>query len=242
MAAYLLASAIVFIAAIIHGVAGFGQGLVAMPFLAMFIDVKSVIPLSMLNGLVIGSALAVRWKRHLNFAKAAPLVASSLLGTPIGVYFLKTWDESALRLGLGVLLVAFSVHSLSGVRIHTISRGAWGYVFGFFSGMVGGAFGLNAPVSLIYVTSTDWDVEVKKAVMVTNFVISNVVILILYFLAGVPMMEPAQYAGFCAPLAVVGALVGAAFSERLDKQTVERFIYTLSLVMGLSLVGGVLLR
>lgn len=232
----LLLAGIIFVAAIAHGVAGFGQGLIAMPFFAMFIDIKAVIPLSMLNGLSIGSALAFRWRRRLNFTKAAPLVISSLIGTPIGVYFLKTWDEAALRMGLGILLAAFSVYSLSGVRFWGVIGGVWGYVFGFFSGMVGGAFGLNAPVSLIYVTSTDWSVEEKKAVMVTNFVISNAVILCLYFVAGVPMMIPVKYAAICAPTAIVGAMIGASLSDRLKKETVERVIYGLSLVMGMSLI------
>lgn len=236
MTEYLLIAVIIFFAAFAHGVAGFGQGLIAMPLFAMFIDIKAVIPLSMLNGLSIGSALAFRWRRRLDFTKAAPLVLSSLFGTPIGVYFLKTWDETALRMGLGILLTAFSAYSLSGVRFRSAIGGTWGYVFGFFSGMVGGAFGLNAPVSLIYITSTNWDVEEKKAVMVTNFVISNAVILCLYFVAGVPMLAPVKYAAICAPTAIAGAMIGASFSDRLKKETVERVIYVLVLVMGMSLM------
>ena len=236
MAEYPLIAVIIFFAAFAHGVAGFGQGLIAMPLFAVFIDIKAVIPLSMLNGLSIGSALAFRWRRRLNFTKAAPLVLSSLIGTPIGVYFLKTWDETALRMGLGILLTAFSVYSLSGVRFRGAIDGVWGYAFGFFSGMVGGAFGLNAPVSLIYITSTGWDVEEKKAVMVTNFVISNAVILCLYFVAGVPMLAPVKYAAICAPSAIVGAMIGASFSDRLKKETVEQVIYVLVLVMGISLI------
>lgn len=233
---YILIAVVIFFAAAVHGSAGFGQGLIAMPILAMLIDIKTVIPLSLFNGLVIGSTLILRWRRKLDFSKAAPLIISSLFGIPIGVYFLKTWDESALKTGLGVLLVAYSLYSLIGVKIRTIMSAGWGYVFGFLSGMVGGAFGLNGPVSLLYVMSAKWEVEEKKAVLATYFVTSNIMILILYFASGAPMTDPAKYAAICAPTAITGAMIGAMFSDRLNKETLERVIHGFVLVMGMTLM------
>lgn len=236
MTDYLVIAAVMFIAGAVHGASGFGQGLIAMPVLALFIDIKTVIPLSLCNGLVIGSALLLRWRRKLDFGKAWPLITSSLFGIPIGVYFLKTWDASALKTGLGALLVTFSLYSLSGVKIAPAMSAGWGYLFGFFSGMVGGAFGLNGPVSLIYVMSAPWKVEEKKAVLATYFVTSNAIILTLYFAGGVAMADPAKFAVAGAPTAIAGALIGAMFSDRLKKETLERVIYGLVLVMGLSLI------
>jgi hypothetical protein len=233
---YLLAAAVIFIAAAVHGASGFGQGLIAMPILALFIDIKTVIPLSLFNGLVIGATLMLRWRRRLDFSKAWPLITSSVFGVPIGVYFLKTLDGSALKTGLGVLLAAFSLYSLSGVKIGSAMSAGWGYLFGFFSGMVGGAFGLNGPVSLIYVMSAPWTVEEKKAVLVTYFVTSNAMILALYFASGVAMSAPVKFAVAGAPSAIAGAMIGAMFSDRLKKETVERVIYGLVLVMGISLI------
>lgn len=236
MTAYLLAAAVIFIAGAVHGSAGFGQGLIAMPILALFLDIKTVIPLSLFNGLMIGVTLMLRWRRGLDFGKAWPLITSSVFGIPIGVYFLKTLDGSALKTGLGVLLALFSLYSLSGVKIGSAMSAGWGYVFGFFSGMVGGAFGLNGPVSLIYVMSAPWKVEEKKAVLVTYFVTSNAMILALYFASGVAMASPAKFAVAGAPTAIAGAMIGAMFSDRLKKETVERVIYGLTLVMGVSLM------
>lgn len=236
MTEYLLAAAVIFIAGAVHGASGFGQGLIAMPILALFIDIKTVIPLSLFNGLVIGVTLMLRWRRRLDFGKAWPLIASSVFGIPIGVYFLKTWDASALKTGLGVLLVAFSLYSLIGVKIAPAMSAGWGYAFGFFSGMVGGAFGLNGPVSLVYVMSAPWTVEEKKAVLVTYFVTSNAMILALYFASGVAMAGPAKFTVASAPTAIAGAMIGAMFSDRLKKETVERVIYGLVLVMGFSLM------
>ena len=236
MTEYLPIAAVIFIAAAAHGASGFGQGLIAMPLLALFIDIKTVIPLSLFNGLVIGLTLLFRWRRRLDFEKAWPLITSSLFGIPIGVYFLKTLDGSALKTGLGFLLVAFSLYSLSGVKIGSAMSAGWGYLFGFLSGMVGGAFGLNGPVSLIYVMSAPWNVEEKKGVLVTYFVTSNAMILTLYFTGGVELTGPAKFAVAGAPTAIAGAMIGAMFSDRLKKETVERVIYGLTLVMGISLM------
>ncbi|MBF0290698.1 MAG: sulfite exporter TauE/SafE family protein [Nitrospinae bacterium] len=236
MTEYLLIAIVIFIAGAVHGSVGFGQGLIAMPLMALFIDIKTVIPLSLFNGLVIGVTLVLRWRRRLDFSKAAPLIISSMFGIPIGVYFLKTWDASALKMGLGVLLASYSLYSLTGVKIKTAMSAGWGYVFGFFSGMVGGAFGLNGPVSLLYVMSAKWAVEEKKVVLVTYFVTSNIMILILYFASGVPMTAPATYAAICAPTAIAGAMIGAMFSDRLNKETLERVIYGLVLIMGITLM------
>lgn len=66
----LLIGIVFLLAGFIQGMTGFGSALVAIPLLSLFLDIKSAVPLCMLNSLVITSFLALKMRKHLDRKKS----------------------------------------------------------------------------------------------------------------------------------------------------------------------------
>ena len=69
MLVYFLIALIFLAAGFVQGISGFGSALVAMPLLALVVDVKTAVPLCVLNGLLITLFLTLRLKAHINWRK-----------------------------------------------------------------------------------------------------------------------------------------------------------------------------
>jgi hypothetical protein len=72
---YLAIAAISFLAGLVQGLTGFGSALVAMPLFLLFLDARTAVPLSILNGLIITVYLCLQLKRHLDLEKNFPPAA-----------------------------------------------------------------------------------------------------------------------------------------------------------------------
>src|SRR6516165_2496296 len=108
--------------------------------------------------LIMGLGLVVQgysvWKlRHaLDGRRLAPLLIGTALGVPLGVFILAHADPRYLRLGIGVVLVLFSLYgllrpSLTPIKAAPLS-GDLGA--GFLNGVLGGATGLAGIIAVIW--------------------------------------------------------------------------------------------
>lgn len=80
---------IFFMAGVIQGMTGFGAGLLAMPLLAFYLDIRVAVPLCMLNGLLITGFLSLQLKNYVDWHKITPLLVGCLPGVVPGIVLLK---------------------------------------------------------------------------------------------------------------------------------------------------------
>ena len=80
-----IAFIVVLIAGFIQGLVGFGSGLVSVPLLSIFLGPKTVVPLTLVHGLLMNMYLSVRNRRYIQWKRVLPLFISGVMGIPIGV-------------------------------------------------------------------------------------------------------------------------------------------------------------
>ncbi|MCK5551998.1 MAG: sulfite exporter TauE/SafE family protein, partial [Deltaproteobacteria bacterium] len=127
METYLWICIIVFFAAFTQGLSGFGSVLVALPLLAIFLDIKTVIPLAALYGISIASLLLIQLWRHFEWKKIYPLLIGATVGIPIGVFFLKELNRDMIQWILGIILISYSMYSLFFKSSRSGIREGWAY-------------------------------------------------------------------------------------------------------------------
>ena len=108
MQTYFLVCIIVFFAGVTQGVSGFGSILLCLPLLAIFLDIKIVIPLAALFGLSISTILLTQLWKHMEWKKIYPLFLGAFPGVPVGVFFLKKLDKGPIHWILGIMLFYYS--------------------------------------------------------------------------------------------------------------------------------------
>jgi len=209
VATYLWICCIVFFAGFTQGVSGFGSVLVALPLLALFLDVKTVIPLVALCGLSITVVLLIGLRRFLDWRKIYPLVAGATLGIPVGVFFLKQVDSAVIQSVVGFFLISYSAYAL--LRPSTLPglRGPWSYVFGFLGGCCGGAIGAAGPPVIVYTSAQPWSKDQIKVTLQGFFVTSDLMVVAAQAAAGVTTLSVVGFFLISLPALTLGTYLGS---------------------------------
>lgn len=236
---YLACGLIYFLAGFFQGVAGFGSALVAVPLLTFLIDIKVAVPLSMLNGLLITFFLSVELRRHIDWRKIVPLLAGSIPGILIGIGLFKKSPGGALRIMLGIVLIAYGVYRLTGRARRTALHRAWGYLAGFATGFIGVVLSTGGPPAILYATLTDWSKDDIKATLSGFFFASGVFTVVAHALSGVTSVAVLRYFACSALFVLAGVFSGSTFSARLGSEQYVRIILMGLILLGLVMIASV---
>src|ERR1700731_2613727 len=101
-----------FAGALVAGLSGFAFGLVASSIWLYILTPLQTATLIIAFGLIIQGYAVWKLRRALDWKKLWPFVLGAALGVPVGVTIL-TWANPAhVRIGVGVLLVLYSLYAL----------------------------------------------------------------------------------------------------------------------------------
>jgi uncharacterized membrane protein YfcA len=233
-----LAAAVVFLAALTHGAAGFGAALVAMPLLVMAMDIRIVTPLVALLTLTVNAIFLVRFRRSLRPGRVVPLLPGAAVGVPIGIFLLKTADPRPLELLLGTVLVTYSVFSLRRHRREgrpaAIGR-PWAFFLGLCSGCLGGAINTGGPPAVVYAVSQPWSKEEIHVSLQFYFFLSGIFIVAAHALTGLTTATTVRYYFLMLPALMAGSAAGYVLHRRTSGDHYRKVVFSLLLVLGILL-------
>jgi uncharacterized protein len=229
---------VVFVATLIRSTIGFGEALIAVPLLALRLPVTVAAPLAVVVSTVVAGVVVVHDWRHVELRSAAGLILSALPGIPLGVLLLAWGNEHAVKSVLGVLIVAFSIYSLTSGRARHLPKDHFGWLLGcgFLSGVLGGAYGMNGPPLAIYGALRRWNPQHFRATLQGYFLPASFLGLVGYAALGLWNAILTRYFLLSLPAVVVAILLGRLLNQRMKGSGFFRFVYA-----GLIVVGSVLL-
>lgn len=227
---------IALIAGFAQGLTGFGVMLVALPLMALVIDIKSAVPLILLLGFVINLMLLFQLISFMERKKWLPLLIAALPGIPVGIYALKTMDTRHLEIVLGVVILftatATWISKTPEKELNTI----WVALAGFTAGVLGGSLGAAGPPMIVYTALQPWTKQQIKATMVAFFTIGGAGIIAFYALSG--LITKAVFASFqyCVLPLMAGVLMGIFLFNRMNETFYRRIIYFFLFALGLMML------
>ncbi len=228
--------AVIFFATVIRSALGFGEALVAVPLLALIMPVEVAVPVAVLVSITIaGVVLAQDW-RHVDFRSAGWLVLPTLIGTPLGLLLLTLVGGQIIKAALAVLIVAFSIYSLVNRRRRAALRDdRWAWMFGFFAGILGGAYGMNGPPLVVYGALRGWSPQRFRATLQGYFLPAGLLGLCGYWVAGLWTSRVTHFYLLAVPMLVVAIFLGRAANQRMNRR-----VFLLCVHLGLIAVGAML--
>jgi len=232
MQTYVLICLIVFFAGFTQGLSGFGSILLSLPLLAIFLDIKIVIPLVALIALCITIILFIQLWEHLDWKKIYPLFLGALPGIPLGVFFLKKLDKDLIQWILGVILISYSLYSLFFRSTNKQMRKGWGYLFGFFSGCLGGALSAAGPPVIAYMSIQTWSKDTIKVTLQGFFLVSGAIVVFFQALSGLTTIVVLRYFLVSSPLIFLGTYTGSIFYGKIQEEHYKRVILILLAFLG----------
>ncbi len=229
---------VVFIATLIRSAFGFGEALIAVPLLALFIPLKVAAPLAVLVSITIAAVVVAQDWRKIHVRSTGWLVGATLFGIPVGLLLLTSRHQGTAKITLAVFIMAFAVYSLVGSRPPELKRDSriWLLGCGFVAGVLGGAYGMNGPPLVIYGAMRRWTAQHFRATLQGYFLPASVIGMGGYWLAGLWVPAVTHYYLVCLPVMLPAIWLGRVMNHRLHGEDFLRYVY-----VGLAGIGAVLL-
>lgn len=234
----LLILCVIFCAVIVRSAFGFGDVLVSVPILVLFMDPKHVIPLMAMVGATNALLLLMRERSEVQWRPVRYLLMASAVGVPIGVWLLTWVSPRAISLSLGIMLVLFCIWSLTGRRTFLLTSPAWAWPFGFVAGLMGGAVTATGPPIVLYSTTQEWAPEQRRATMQGFFLPNGILVLVSHFIAGLWTPEVVRTYVLTIPVCLCALTVGGWVARRLSPSRFESLTFMVLLAAGVLLLVG----
>lgn len=232
----LVISIIFLLAGFIQGMTGFGSALVAIPLLSLVIDIKSAVPLCILNSLVITTYLSLKMHKHLDSEKIIPLCLAAVPGIVVGSTVLKLVSSTLIRVSLGFLLISYSLYNLFGTPKPVKLHKAWAYIAGFLSGAIGAAFSAGGPPTIIYATLNDWKKDTIKATLSGFFLFNSYLIAAVHAMNGLTTIEVFTSFMISAPFVLLGTVLGTICYGKIPRDRYLQIIFAFLVLMGIMMI------
>jgi uncharacterized membrane protein YfcA len=242
--------AVLLVAGVVNGVAGFGFAIVGTMVLATAFDPATAVVFMILPILSVNLSLV----RELSVPELkscgqrfTPLLLSALFGTVAGMAVLDRLPNAPLRIGLGLISLAFVLNAQRVVPIPGLERAKEGCFVestpamvgvGSVSGLLFG--GTNVGVQLIaYVRSCDLSHGVFVGVVALVFLGLNGIRVVAAGALGLYPDSTVFVASIIAAIpALLGVAVGKRFRDRVGERLRRAVVLTLLSIIGVRLVLG----
>ena len=227
-----------FAGALIAGIVGFAFGLVAAGlWLHVLTPTQSTI-LIVAFGLTVQAMSVWRLRRALRLERLLPFIIGGAIGVPVGVVLLRAVPAAGARVGMGVILVAFSIYSLMQPKLpHFSNAGKLAdAAIGVASGIVGGSTGLAGILAVMWCTLRGWPKDEQRGVFqpvaVFIFILTALWLgvsgsidspIVFLYLLGLPSL-------------LAGTWIGLKLYGRINETIFRRIVLALLLASGLSLI------
>lgn len=180
------------------------------------------------------------WKvRHaLQWRRILPFVIGGSVGVPLGAYLVTYLNPAHLRVGVGALLIVYSIYNLARPTLTPIqSNPPTDMGVGVLNGLLGGLTGLGGIVSTIWVQLCGGPKDAQRAIFQPVLFLTMVMTTLTFGAAGHLFNADILKLFFMGlPVLLLGLWLGVKLYGKLDDAAFRKAILLLLLVSGLSLV------
>jgi len=243
--ALIIVGFIIFVAALVKGVAGMGFPLIAVPVVANIVGphaavVIVAVPTVLSNAYMVlqggGSMMRLR--------QFAWLAVGLIPGAIAGARLMRLMNTDALALILGVLAAGYAAASLVQIPFHLpgVAQPALSFGVGAAAGLLGGSTTIYAPLLAGYLDSMRLAKDEFVFWITALFLVGTSAQVLTFIKLGiyqgallwVPLL-------LCVPM-LAGTWAGIRLRKRLSHDRFRTFVLLLVLISGLNLIGRALLR
>lgn len=227
---------IVFVASTIFATFGFGDALLALPFLAMLIGIQKATPLLAISGFTLALCLMGSGYKYIQWKEALKLIVGSLCGVPIGVWLLKHSDKEVMQVIVGFVIAFIALYNLFKPSLFKLEKDSSAPIFGFIGGILGGAFNTSAPPVVMYGSMRGWSPLMFIGMMQAFFLPTDIFVISGHIGSGLLDKEVFTYYLWCFPLLLLAVYLGHQFKKKIPVEKFQKGVFVLIFISGILLV------
>jgi len=234
------------LAGLAHGTLGFGFPLISTPLVALFVDIKTAVLVTVLPNMAVNIVSILRggnWRASIG--KYWPLALWVVLGTLLGSRLLLTVPHEPLQLLLAAIIVVFLLQD----RLRQLD---WSWVkrkpqlaaffFGLTAGVLSGAVNVALPPLVIYLMTQELTPLAMTQTLNLCFIAGKTVQAIALGVSDAPSQQMLYASLPLVPLAVVAVYAGMRLQSRISTETynglLRKALAAIAAVLILQVVWG----
>lgn len=228
---------IVLLASVILGMTGFGNALIALPLMLLFMDPKLAIPV--MKGVSLLSQLAIQTMGRfpVNWRLLLALAIPATVGTFIGAAILEVSDPAFLVSVVLIVILTFSLASLIGIQ--AVGRGGRRFapVVGFVAGVLGGGVTLSGPPVVLFLSHEQADDKLQfRGTLAVFFTVEITATLLAYLYFGLFGREHLLLVLKVAVSMLLGLWLGLRIFARFSNETFRRVVLVSLVLLSLGIL------
>jgi uncharacterized protein len=228
----IVTAVILSLCAFIRSAVGFGDALLAIPFLGMIMSLSTASPVVAMAGFIMSLGILVANQETVDFQSAWRLIAASLVGIPFGVLLLHAAPERAVKCVLGLVLVVYGVYNLITPGVPHVQHEKYALPFGFLAGILGGAYNTSGPPVVIYGTLRRWSPEYFRATLQCYFLFTYFATIVGHGVARLLTPLVLKLFLWALPGIGLGMYLGGKVHRVIPKPMFNRVIFGILVVIG----------
>ncbi|HEJ7948933.1 sulfite exporter TauE/SafE family protein [Serratia liquefaciens] len=233
LSSYLVLAAILLVAYVIFGIAGFGSALVASPVMALYIPVAKIVPLLALLDMCAAIVNVSRDGRNAQWAELKRLIPLMIIGSLVGAAILLKTRPDILLLALGIFVVLYALYSLSGLKPDRQFSPKASVPFGLVGGIFSALFGSGGFIYAIYLSGRIEKKEAFRMTQTTLIGMSTLTRVVIFTFAGVYLdIDLLLLALVLLPGMLVGITLGRHFTLKMSREQFMKLINVILLASG----------
>jgi uncharacterized membrane protein YfcA len=226
-----------FLGAFAVGAAGFAFALAATALWLHVLDPLRATMLVAACGTILHVGLIWRIRRTIEPRRVTPFIVPGLIGVPIGIAVLAWSDPHAIKIALGIFLIAYGIYALATPRLPEIKAGGQvaDAVVGFVAGIMGGLGGYSGVLPTIWTQLRGWPKDVARGVYQPFILVMQIATLLL---AGFVTFDAFALALIVAalPALLAGVWLGWLAFGKLDERRFRQVLAAMIIASGATLV------
>ena len=229
------------IAAILHGMSGFGFPMLSTAAVAMLYPLSTAVALVLIPCLLLNLFMLRGDTQQSLFSslygyckKYWGLIFSALIGSYLGVSLLLILNEGYLKLAMGVLILLYVADQFRQRPLQISASLKNMLIFGLLAGVIGGATNAMAPFLMMYLLSTQHSKTDIVVISNLNFIISKLIQLAVLF----PVIQQfnhiqLQVLALICLISVAMVYVGSQIRKNISQAVFKQIVFTLLGLMAL---------
>ena len=227
---------IILIGSIIQGATSFGFAIVSMPFLVLFLPVKTATILVLILAAFLVFFIFIKMRKHVSYQAIIYVIIASYIGVAVGVFGLENLETNILQSILGILLILVSIYFFFNKDINIKPTKTNGLFSGLISGLFGGLFNITGPPLVIYYFSSIENKKEYQGTIQATFFFSILFTIAIHLLRGNITFEIIKMASVGLAAVVLGSIIGLKIFDHLDKRLIKKILSIVMIIMGSMLI------
>ncbi len=227
---------IVFAATLLRTTFGFGDPLIASPLLAFLMPSAESLPLVALTSVSASLVITLQDWEHVQFRSAIRLLVPALVAIPAGLWWLRSVDDHLVKALLAGMIFVYATFSLARPPQAVLQTDRSAGVFGFLSGLMGGAYHTYGPPLAVYGSMRGWNPQQFRATLSGFFFTIGLVVLPIHAATGLWNSTVLGNYCWCLPAIALSLPIGTWLNRRLRGDRFLRYLHIGLLLIAASLI------